>query len=215
MDKDYCIEDIINYANILIEEMYYNNIRIRKIIIRQYDNNFTYIKTRKEIFNKVKFDDTMKSLRFPKIIINNKIQDILNLNCAEVIECNNDDDCIRILGRREEGFYFINFSDFDSYAHKGDALMCLRTLEKLDGFIEKFWKKLKRDDYIIITSDHGVKIINSDLSNAHVLEDVALLCLDKYGYYYFDCKKNGLDYIHNIIHNIQDKRCFGDRYYKL
>lgn len=213
--NDFFLEDIINFANILMGEMYNNYIRIRKIIIRQYDNNFTSVRVRKEIFNEVRFDESITALQFPKIIINNKIQDILKLNCAEIKECNNDEDCFKILTETEEGFYFLNFPDFDSYAHKGDFRMCIKTLKQFDVFIEGFWKKLKDNDYIIITSDHGVKITKSDLSNTHILENVALLCLDKFGYYYFDGIRDGLDCIYNIIQNIQSNNCFYDGYYKL
>lgn len=214
-DKDFPVMNIVEFANILMEELYKNNIKIRKIIIRQYDNNFISVKSRKEIFKKIQFDELIMALQFPKIIVNDKIQDILKLNCAEIKECNNDKDCFRILAETEEGFYFLNFPDFDYFAHQGNFLMCFNTIKNFDVFLEKFWQRLKKGDYIIITSDHGVKISNSDLSDTHILEDVILLCLDKFGYYYFDGERDGLYNIYNIIQSIQNNRHFYDDYCKL
>lgn len=215
-ENDFLINDIINFSHILMDELYNNNISIRKIIIRQYDNNFKSLKIRKEVFHKIQFDEKIKALNFRKIIVNNKVQDILGLNCASVQECHCDNECFRSLSKiGDEGFYFINFPDFDSFAHQGNYFMCFQTLKKFDMFIEAFWKQLKKDDYIIVTSDHGVKIEKSDLSSTHILENVALLCLDKFGYYYFDGIRNGLDYIYKIIQSIQNKNCFYDDYCKI
>lgn len=215
-ENDFLMDDIINFASMLMEEMYYNNISIRKIIIRQYDNDFITIKARKEIFHKIQFDEKIKALQFPEIIVNNKVQDILELNHAIIKECNRDEECFRILSKiEEEGFYFINFPDFDFFAHQGDFDMCFRTLKNFDLFIEKFWRQLKKEDYIIVTSDHGVRIEKSDLSNTHVLEDVALLCLNKLGCYYFNGTRSGLDCVYNIIQSIQNNKCFYDGYCKI
>lgn len=215
-ENNFCMDDIINFARILMEEMHNNNILIRKIIIRQYDKDFITVNLRKEIFQKVQFDEKIEALHFPQIIVNNKVQDILELNHAIIKECSRDEDCFKILSKIEdEGFYFINFPDFDMYAHQGNFTMCFQTLKKFDMFIEKFWRRLRRNDYIIVTSDHGVKIEKSDLSNAHILEDVALLCLDKLGCYYFDGKRCGLDYIYETIKSIQNNSCFYDGYCKI
>lgn len=215
-ENDFRMDEIINYSGILMSELHNNNILIRKIIIRQYDKNFANVKSRKEIFHKIQFDERIESLRFPKIIVNNKVQDILELNHAIIKECNRDEDCFKILSKiEEEGFYFINFPDFDLYAHQGNFDMCFQTLKNFDMFIEKFWTQLRRNDYIIVTSDHGVKFDKSDLSNTHVLENVALLCLDRLGSYYFDGIRCGLDYIYRIIQSIQNNSCFYDGYCKI
>lgn len=215
-EEDFCIDDIVNMANVLMEELYKNHIKIRKIIIRQYDNDLSNVKFRKEVFNKVNFDSVLKALGFSKIIVNNKIQDILCLNCGEVRQCNTDKDCYEILfEEKDEGFYFFNFPDFDSFAHQGNFSMCAKTIKNFNLFIDSFWKKIKNNDYIVITSDHGVKIEKTDLSNAHVLENVLLLCLDKFGYYYFDGMQEGLNQIYNIIQNIKDKKFFYTSYNKL
>jgi len=215
-ENDFCMDDIINFVTILMEEMYNSYISIRKIIIRQYDNDFISVKMRKEIFHKIQFDEKIEAFHFPKIVVNNKVQDILELSHAIIKECNRDEDCFKILSKIEgEGFYFINFPDFDLYAHQGNFDMCFQTLKKFDMFIEKFWRQLRRNDYIIVTSDHGVKIEKSDLSNSHILENVALLCLDKLGYYYFDGIRYGLDYIYKIIQSIKNDSCFYDGYCKI
>ncbi len=215
-EDNFLLEHIVNFANVLMKELYKNNIRIRKIIIRQYDNDFITVKIRREIFYDIQFNERIEKLLFPKIIINNKIQDILKLDSAEVKECNNDEECFKILfNLNDDGFYFFNFPDFDSYAHQGDFFMCAKTIKMFDTFIQKFWKNINKNDYIIITSDHGVKIGKSDLSNAHILENVILICLNKYGYYGFDGIGKGLDQIYNILQNMQMNKCFYDNYYEL
>lgn len=213
--NDFTLESMISYADKLMEILHNNSVNVRKIIVRQYDNDFKKISDKKEIFKKINFDDIIKELGFSKVIINSKIQDILRLSCAEIKNCNRDNECFDFLNNiKSDGFYFLNFPDFDFFAHQGNIDACMQTLIRFDIFIKNFWTRMKENDFIMITGDHGVRFKDSDLSNTHVLEDVAFLCLDKNGYYCFDGKKIGFDNIYKTIWNIQKKKLICDNVVK-
>ena len=55
-----------------------------------------------------------------------------------------------------KGLAFLNLVDFDAlYGHRRDAEGYKNALEAFDGQLETFMKKLKHDDLLIITADHG------------------------------------------------------------
>lgn len=55
-----------------------------------------------------------------------------------------------------EGLCFINLVDFDSvYGHRNDAEGYAKALNEFDGQLKTVIEKLKKDDLLIITSDHG------------------------------------------------------------
>lgn len=54
------------------------------------------------------------------------------------------------------GLLFANFNDFDSsYGHRRDKEGFLKALEEFDFYLPILIKKLKKDDLLIITADHG------------------------------------------------------------
>ena len=55
-----------------------------------------------------------------------------------------------------EGLIFANFNDFDSlYGHRRDREGYLKCLEEFNYYLPILLKNLKKEDLIIITSDHG------------------------------------------------------------
>lgn len=53
-------------------------------------------------------------------------------------------------------FVFANFIDFDMlYGHRRDAKGYAAALERTDGFLREFQARLRPDDWLIITADHG------------------------------------------------------------
>ena len=55
-----------------------------------------------------------------------------------------------------EGLLWANLNDFDSlYGHRRDREGYLKCLEEFNYYLPIFLKKLKKDDLLIITSDHG------------------------------------------------------------
>ena len=56
----------------------------------------------------------------------------------------------------KEGLIFANFNDFDSlYGNRRDKEGYKRALEEFNYYLPILLKNLKKDDLIIITSDHG------------------------------------------------------------
>lgn len=55
-----------------------------------------------------------------------------------------------------KGLVFANFNDFDSsYGHRRDKEGFLKALEEFNYYLPILIKKLKKDDLLIITADHG------------------------------------------------------------
>lgn len=56
----------------------------------------------------------------------------------------------------KNGLIFTNLGDFDTlYGHRNDFLGFKKALEDFDFWLEKFIKKITKDDLLIITADHG------------------------------------------------------------
>ncbi len=64
--------------------------------------------------------------------------------------------CLRLAERDFEGICFFNLVDFDAkYGHRNDCDGYARALSEFDGFLPRFLEKLREDDLLIITADHG------------------------------------------------------------
>lgn len=54
------------------------------------------------------------------------------------------------------GLCFVNLVDFDTlYGHRQDVGGYARALSEFDAFLPRFMNKMKKDDVLIITADHG------------------------------------------------------------
>jgi phosphopentomutase len=77
---------------------------------------------------------------------------------------------------KEGGFLFANFIDFDSiYGHRRDVAGYAAALEAFDRRLSQLIARLKRDDMLIITADHGCDPTWSGTD--HTREQVPLLVL--------------------------------------
>ncbi len=75
------------------------------------------------------------------------------------------------------GLLFVNLVDFDSqYGHRQDALGYALAMSEFDRWLGEFLQKLKEDDLLIITADHGCD--PSDTSTDHTREYTPLLVFD-------------------------------------
>lgn len=62
----------------------------------------------------------------------------------------------RLWSERQDGFIFANLVDFDMlYGHRRDVSGYARALEEFDVWLGTFLQKIRPDDLVIITADHG------------------------------------------------------------
>lgn len=62
----------------------------------------------------------------------------------------------KILERDFEGLCFTNLVDFDTlYGHRNDSVGYARALNEFDASLPAFIRKMREDDALIITADHG------------------------------------------------------------
>lgn len=74
-----------------------------------------------------------------------------------------------------EGLCFINLVDFDSvYGHRNDAQGYAKALNEFDGQLKTILEKLREDDLLIITADHGCD--PSFVTTDHTREYVPVIC---------------------------------------
>lgn len=74
----------------------------------------------------------------------------------------------------KDSYIFANFSDTDVlYGHRNDPEGYSKCLERIDKFLAKFVKNMKKEDILIITADHGNDPVL--ISTDHNRENVPLL----------------------------------------
>ncbi len=77
-----------------------------------------------------------------------------------------------------EGLCFINLVDFDSlYGHRNDAKGYALALNEFDRQLSDVLKKLRNDDLLIITSDHGCD--PGFCTTDHTREYIPIICVGK------------------------------------
>lgn len=73
------------------------------------------------------------------------------------------------------GLCFVNLVDFDSkYGHRNDPVGYAEALNEFDNWLPSFMSKMKEDDLLIITADHGCDPITP--STDHSREYVPIMC---------------------------------------
>ncbi len=83
-----------------------------------------------------------------------------------------------IQNRDFDGLCFINFVDFDSvFGHRNDVLGYTQALNDFDELLGDFLNRMKDDDVLIITADHGCD--PSTPSTDHSREDVPFILYGK------------------------------------
>ena len=93
---------------------------------------------------------------------------------------NNDgmEKTIELLDRDFTGLAFTNLVDFDAvYGHRQDAAGYALALNEFDCQLGMFLSKMKKDDLLIITADHGCD--PSDKSTDHTRECIPLIAYTK------------------------------------
>lgn len=104
--------------------------------------------------------DTLKEEGYASIAIG-KIKDIFDgQGVTEAIRTTDNDDgmdkFIDMLSEDFKGLSFTNLVDFDAqYGHRRNAEGYAKALEEFDARLTEVFEKLKEDDLLILTADHG------------------------------------------------------------
>jgi phosphopentomutase len=104
--------------------------------------------------------DRLTAERHPVIAIG-KIRDLFaGRGIGEAVATRSDDDGMDALVARldivERGLLFINLVDFDTiYGHRNDVAGYARNLERFDRRLASLLPRLRPDDLLMLTADHG------------------------------------------------------------
>ncbi len=86
--------------------------------------------------------------------------------------------CLEVAARDFEGICFLNLVDFDAkYGHRNDCDGYARAISEFDSFLPRFLEKMREDDLLVITADHGCDPATP--STDHSREYVPVLLLGK------------------------------------
>ncbi len=86
---------------------------------------------------------------------------------------------INLLEKDFTGLAFTNLVDFDmKYGHRNDANGYAKALNEFDGQLKEFMSKMKEDDMLLITADHGCDPAADGTD--HTREYVPILAYGKY-----------------------------------
>lgn len=86
------------------------------------------------------------------------------------------EEALKLADRDFHGLCFINLVDFDMlYGHRNDIDGYAKAISEFDAFLPSFIEKMRKDDLIIITADHGCDPATE--STDHSREYVPLLML--------------------------------------
>ena len=104
--------------------------------------------------------DRVKSARLPVVAVG-KIEDLFaGRGVTRALHTANDDEGMdyveREMGANTGGLIFANLVDFDTlYGHRNDVEGYGRNLERFDARLSDVLPRLREDDLLIITADHG------------------------------------------------------------
>ncbi len=112
-----------------------------------------------------------------------KIKDVfVGSGITEIVEAHNNEEGMeaadRLVEKDFEGLCFINLVDFDMlYGHRQDVDGYAQALTEFDSWLGDFLPKLRDDDILIITADHGCDPGDNDTD--HTREYVPMLVYGK------------------------------------
>jgi len=113
------------------------------------------------------------------VIAVGKITDVFaGRGITRSVEAHNNDEGMaatdRLVEEDFDGLCFINLVDFDSsYGHRNNVAGYARAFAAFDGWLDGFLPKLRPDDVLMITADHGCD--PADVSTDHTREYTPLL----------------------------------------
>lgn len=187
------IETLYSYCNIAREILTGEN-AVGRVIARPFEGVYPFNRTpRRHDFSLQPTNTTMLDIltahNFATISVG-KIKDIFaGKSISEGHSIINNTDGMNITVKLEDtdftGLCFVNLVDFDMmYGHRNDVEGYANAVTEFDVQVGEFIKKMKTDDVLIITADHGCD--PSTPSTDHSREYVPMLI-------YGSCIKQGID----------------------
>jgi len=182
--EDYIpVEQLYEYCKIA-REMLVGELGCGRVIARPFEGEWPYTRTsRRHDFSLVPPKDTMLDVLSSKgydVLSVGKIIDIFaEKGITEYVRTVNNEDGINrtleYMDRDFNGLCFTNLVDFDmTYGHRNDTEGYAKALSYFDSRLPEIIAKLREDDILMITADHGCD--PSTPSTDHSREYIPLIC---------------------------------------
>lgn len=160
---------------------------VGRVIARPFNGEYPYKRTadRRDFSVEPPTDtilDVLKSNKYDVISVG-KIADIFaNRGITEKYYTHSNDEgmakTLELLDKDFNGLIFTNLVDFDmKYGHRRDVDGYVNAISKFDNWLNEFLPKIKNDDLLIITADHGCDPAYKGTD--HTREQVPLLMYSK------------------------------------
>lgn len=187
------VSELYRYCEIAREIMVGEN-GVGRIIARPFDGEYPFNRTpRRHDYSLLPPKDTMLDLLSKAgydVISVGKIYDIFagrGVTESNLTKSNEDGmrKTIELLDKDFNGLCFVNLVDFDmKYGHRNDVSGYASALTEFDTLLGEFMPKMRADDVLIITADHGCDPIT--VSTDHSREYVPMIV-------YGDSVKSGVN----------------------
>ena len=180
------VEQLYEYCRIA-REMLQGDLGVGRVIARPFDGEWPYKRTsRRHDFSLVPPKDTMLDILsgngFDVLSVGKIIDIFAQKGITEHVRTENNEQGIErtleYMDRDFEGLVFTNLVDFDMvYGHRNDAEGYAKALSYFDSRLPEILGKLRDDDILMITADHGCDPVTP--STDHSREYIPLVVYGK------------------------------------
>lgn len=180
------VEQLYEYCRIA-REMLQGDLGVGRVIARPFDGEWPYKRTsRRHDFSLVPPKDTMLDILsgngFDVLSVGKIIDIFAQKGITEHVRTENNEQGIErtleYMDRDFEGLVFTNLVDFDMvYGHRNDAEGYAKALSYFDSRLPEIFGKLRDDDILMITADHGCDPVTP--STDHSREYIPLVVYGK------------------------------------
>ena len=180
------VEQLYEYCRIA-REMLQGDLGVGRVIARPFDGEWPYKRTsRRHDFSLVPPKDTMLDILsgngFDVLSVGKIIDIFAQKGITEHVRTENNEQGIErtleYMDRDFEGLVFTNLVDFDMvYGHRNDAEGYAKALSYFDSRLPEILGKLRDDDILMITADHGCDPVTP--STDHSTEYIPLVVYGK------------------------------------
>lgn len=186
-EKKVPIEELYHYCEIARELLKGEKLGVGRVIARPFEGEWPYKRTaRRHDYSLVPPRKTMLDYLLEQkkdVLAVGKINDIFaGQGIGEMVRTSGNADGIQktleYMDRDFDGLCFVNLVDFDMlYGHRNDISGYAKALSEFDAKLPEMMAKLREDDLLMITADHGCD--PSAASTDHSREHTPLLVIGK------------------------------------